>query len=66
MLLPIQIQMLLLWQTAKTSLAERASDERGEITATTVMIVLLVGAAVTAGGIIAAKIIAEANSIAAG
>jgi len=38
-------------------------DDRGEVTATTAIIVLLVTAAITAGGIIAARLIANANAV---
>jgi hypothetical protein len=38
-------------------------DDRGEVTATTALIVLLVVAAITAGGIIAAKLVANANNV---
>lgn len=70
MFLPVQIQVLTAWQSAKTTISDRLvvirDDERGEITAQTVMIVLMVGAALGAGAIIAAKILAEAEKIQAG
>jgi hypothetical protein len=61
------IQLYVWWLTATTNLHDRLDaarrDDRGEITSTTAIIVLLVTAAITAGGIIAAKLIANANNV---
>ena len=66
-MLELQLKILSLWygagQQVRARLNEARHDERGEITSQTVVIVLLVGAALTAGGIVAAKIIANANKI---
>ena len=47
------------------ALSRRIDDERdrGEITATTALIVILVIAAIAAGGVIAAKIAGNANNV---
>jgi hypothetical protein len=66
-MLPIQIRLLTLWWHTSDTMADRLraarQDERGEITATTALIVILVIAAIAAGGIIAAKITANANNV---
>jgi hypothetical protein len=64
----IGIQLYAWWLTATTDLEERLAaasrgDDRGEVTATTALIVLLVGAAIPAGGIIAARLVANANNV---
>lgn len=51
------------YQTTTQTLQRRLTSERGEITATTAIIVLLTIAALTAGGIIAGKIVANANNV---
>lgn len=65
-MLELQIRLLNAWVAAgerlRTSLSD-ASDERGEVTAQTALIVLLVIAAIAAGGIIAAKINSNANNV---
>jgi hypothetical protein len=66
-MLHVQIQLLTAWWRAADAFGQRLQaarhDERGEITATTALIVILVVAAITAGGIIAAKIRANANNV---
>lgn len=63
----LQFQVLILnrWSHARAAAHRRLDDARetGEITATTAMIVILVIAAVAAGGIIATKIRANANNV---
>ena len=63
----LNLQMYVWWLSMTTPIRERLDgtrqDERGEVTANTAMIVLLVVAALTAGGIIAAKIVANANKV---
>lgn len=51
------------YQTTTQTFQRRLNRERGEITATTAIIVLLTIAALTAGGIIAGKIVANANNV---
>ena len=51
------------WQTTSHTIQRRMTREEGEITATTAIIVLLTIAAITAGGIIAGKIVANANNV---
>ncbi len=65
-MLELQIRLLTAWKAAGESLRDRVaevSDERGEVTAQTALIVLLVIAAIAAGGIIAAKITSNANNV---
>jgi hypothetical protein len=66
-MLNLQVQMLTAWLSARNRLCERARaarhDDRGEITSQTILIVLLAVAAITAGGVIAAKITGNANAI---
>lgn len=64
-MLHIQLRILNTWSTARATARQRIDDARdtGEITATTAMIVILVIAAVAAGGIIATKIRANANNV---
>lgn len=62
----VQLELLKLWFQATETIskaAERSRDERGEVTGQTAMIVLLVIAAIAAGGIIATRITDNANSI---
>lgn len=47
----------------RSRLAEASRNDRGEVTANTAFIVLLVVAAITAGGVIAAKLVANANKV---
>ena len=51
------------WQNTTQAFQRRLTPEGGEITATTAIIVLLTIAALTAGGIIAGKIVANANNV---
>jgi hypothetical protein len=64
---PMSVHVYLWWLTTTTTLHDRLADalrdERGEVTANTAMIVLLVVAAITAGGIIATKLVANANNV---
>lgn len=59
------VHLYLMWFTASSALSDRLDqrDDRGEVTATTAIIVLLVAAAITAGGIIANKLVANANAV---
>jgi hypothetical protein len=63
--LEVQMRVLTAWYEAgeaiRARLVQARDDERGEVTSTTVIIVLLVGAALVAGGIIAQKITANAQ-----
>ena len=53
-MLETQVKILQAWYRAGEALREAASDEdRGEVTAQTALIVLLVAAAIAAGGAIA-------------
>jgi hypothetical protein len=66
-MLKTQVQILESWRRAQeaalpTSMHDRESD-RGEVTAQTAMIALLVIAAVAAGTIIASRITGNANKI---
>jgi hypothetical protein len=62
----LQMKVLFAWFTASDR-ARRAIDssrgDRGEVTSTTVIIVLLVGAAIAAGVVIASKITSNANNV---
>ena len=66
-MLDMQIKVLTLWQQAGDRLRQQVTTprqrDRGEVTAATVLIVLLVIAAITAGGIIANKITTNANNV---
>ena len=64
-MLELQVKMLMAWWAAGDRLAERyeTDSERGEVTAQTALIVLLVIAAIAAGTIIAAKINDNANNV---
>ncbi len=67
-MLELQVQILALWYEAgdRFRIAQaRAVEERdrGEVTATTAIIVLLVLAAIAAGGVIAAKIVSNAENV---
>ncbi len=64
-MLELQLKILTLWHTAGMALRQRLDvrNERGEVTATTALIVLLVIAAIAAGGIIAGKITDNANNV---
>lgn len=58
-----QLEILKLWHRAEESLHERAHDDRGEVTGQTALIVLLVGAAILAGGAIAAAMASNTSNI---
>ena len=64
-MLQLQIHLLTAWWAATDTLNKRVRDERdrGEITSTTAIIVILVLAAIAAGGIIATKITDNANNV---
>ena len=64
-MLQLQVHVLTRWWNARTTARRHLDEARetGEITATTAMIVLLVIAAVAAGGIIATKIRDNANAV---
>jgi hypothetical protein len=66
-MLELQLGLLTMWWSASDAIRERLAnardDERGEITATTAIIVILVIAAIGAGGVIATKIAANANNV---
>ncbi len=65
-MLELQLRVLTIWWAASDQLRARlhtVDDDRGEVTATTAMIVILVIAAIAAGAIIAAKINSNANNI---
>ena len=57
--------MLTVWYAAGDAVRDRVSEDRdrGEVTATTALIVLLVIAAIAAGTIIATKITNNANNV---
>lgn len=66
-MLQTQITILELWHRAGEALrdaaASRLRDDRGEVTAQTALIFLLVVAAIAAGGVIAARITGAANRV---
>lgn len=65
-MLELQVKVLAAWHRAGDALRERVAsetDDRGEVTATTAMIVLLVVAAIAAGGVIATKIGNNAEAV---
>ena len=64
-MLKTQVQILESWRQARESALPTYADgrDRGEVTAQTAMIALLVIAAIAAGGIIASKITGNANKI---
>ena len=57
------LRLYVLYQSARFDRHDRVERERGEVTAQTAIIVLLVVAAIAAGGIIAAKVVANANNV---
>ncbi len=65
MLLKQQIKMLTAWYAVGDARRDRVREDRdrGEVTATTALIVLLVIAAIAAGTIIATKITNNANNV---
>ena len=64
-MLQFQVNLLTAWWAASDAVHRRYDTERdrGEITATTALIVILVIAAIAAGGVIAAKIAANADNV---
>jgi hypothetical protein len=69
MLLPVQLQMLTVWMTARDRVLEtitRARDERGELTANVVFLAALAVAAVGIAFLVVTKIRSNANSIPGG
>jgi heme A synthase len=64
-MLELQIKLLTAWWLVADSATSRIDDERdrGEVTATTAIIVLLVIAAIAAGTIIATRITTNANNV---
>lgn len=64
-MLEMQVRMLTTWLQAGDAMRRRVEldRDRGEVTAQTAMIVILVIAAIAAGGIIAARIAANANNV---
>lgn len=66
-MLQLQMKILSAWVAASEAVTERLDearhDDRGEVNAQTAFIVLLVIAAIGAGGIIANKIMENANSV---
>ena len=66
-MLELQLRLLNAWWQAGDTLRQRLhdvrDDDRGEVTATTALIVILVIAAIAAGGIIATKINQNANKV---
>ena len=63
----LQVRVWTAWLAAgeavRQRLADSRDDDRGEVTAQTALIVLLVIAAIAAGAVIAAKITNNANNI---
>lgn len=66
-MLPIQMRVMSAWIAAgdamRARIEEARHDDRGEVNAQTAFIVLLVIAAIAAGGIIATKITDNANNV---
>ena len=67
-MLELQVRLLTMWHEAgdrlRTARVEAGNDrDRGEVTATTAIIVLLVIAAITAGTVIATAITNNANNV---
>lgn len=62
-----ELRLMMAWWAAGDRLRERVAearhDDRGEVTATTALIVLLVIAAIAAGAVIASKITSNANNV---
>ena len=67
MLLPIQVQILAVWVTARNRVLDTVThardDERGELTASVIFLALLAVAAVAVATIVIAKITSNANKI---
>lgn len=63
-MLETQVKILQAWYRAADALRDAASDDdRGEVTAQTALIVLLVGAAIAAGGAIALAMSSNTSNI---
>ena len=64
-MLHFQVNLLTAWWEATKAIQRRyeTDRDRGEITATTALIVILVIAAIAAGGVIAAKIASNAENV---
>lgn len=65
-MLELQMQVLTAWWSARDAISRRLTasrDDRGEVTATTALIVILVIAAIAAGGVIATKIGNNADNV---
>lgn len=64
-MLELQIRLLTAWHTTTSAVRRRVepSGDRGEVTATTALTVLLVTAAIVAGTIIASRITANAHNV---
>ena len=64
-MLQLQVNLLTAWWAAGDALDRRVTDERdrGEVTATTAIIVILVIAAIAAGTIIATRITSNAENV---
>lgn len=64
-MLDLQVKVYSAWLHAREHAAERIADDRdrGEVTATTALIVILVIAAIAAGGVIATKIGNNAQAV---
>ena len=67
-MLELQVQLWSAWLRAAATTRQRwaeasAERDRGEVTATTALIVILVIAAIAAGGVIAIKIANNANNV---
>jgi hypothetical protein len=65
-LLPIQLQVVMAWTVAKDAvedLAQRARDDRGELTAGVIFLVALAVAAVGIAALVVGKIQSQANNI---
>jgi len=67
MLIPIEVQVLAAWMSARIRVLETINrardDERGELTASVIFLALLAVAAVTVATIVIAKITSNANKI---
>lgn len=65
-MLEMQVKVLSAWHAAGEAVRRRSidpRDERGEVTATTALIFLLVVAAIAAGAVIATKITGNADKV---
>ena len=66
-MLQLQLAILTAWWSTRDAVLERfddlTGDDRGDVTASTVLTVIIVVAALAAGGIIATKIVNNAKAI---